>query len=265
MGPTSIVHAGEAGLTTVVEGMAKMREALPDSIREAADRRLGGESALGKGVLAMVDTVAEESAKAKATKATQAAEAASARAATSAALEKRALALAATTEAAAKEPRGRGGRLLLGGLALSAAVGGAYFVWRRRQQAASAHLSGEGEWGAPSTATAAGAAGPVAPFMAGVADEQSPDVVDDDFAHEVDEAADEIAAEIVDSIEVPGERAHGHVDDAPEPAEPFVPGVADEQSPDVVDEQFAREVDEAADEFASAVVDAVESSDGKDA
>ena len=62
MGPTSMVHAGEAGLTTVVEGMAKMREALPDSIREAADRRLGADSTLGKGVLAMVDTVAEESA-----------------------------------------------------------------------------------------------------------------------------------------------------------------------------------------------------------
>ena len=101
--------------------------------------------------------------------------------------------------------------------------------------------------------------------MAGVADEQSPDVVDEDFAHEVDEAADEIAAEVVDAIEVPGEAAHGHVDDAPEPAEPFVPGVADEQSPDVVDEQFAREVDEAADEIASAVVDAVEAPEGKDA
>ncbi len=261
MGPTSIVHAGEAGLTTVVEGMAKMREALPDGIREAADRRLGADSALGKGVLAMVDTVAEESAKAKAEKATHAAEVASARAATAADLEKRALALVATTEAAAKETRGRGGKILLGGLALGAAAGGAYFVWRRRQAAAAAHLSGEGEWGAPTSAPAS----PVTPFMAGVADEQSPDVVDEDFAHEVDAAADEFAAEVVDAIEVPGEAAHEHVEDAPEPAEPFVPGVADEQSPDVVDEDFAHEVDEVADAISTAVVDAVEAPEGKDA
>jgi hypothetical protein len=256
MGPTSIVHAGEAGLTTVVEGMAKVREVLPDGLREAADRRLGGESALGKGVLAMVDTVAEESAKAKAAKATQAAEAATARAATAADLEKRALAIVATTEAAAKEPRGRGGRILLGGLALGAAAGGAYFVWRRRQAAAEAHLSGEGAWGSPPAA---------APFMPGVADEQSPDVVDDKFAEEIDQAADELAAEVVDAIDVPGEGAHGEVDAAPEPAEPFMPGVADEQSPDVVDEDFAHQVDEAADEIASAVVDAVEAPEGKGA
>ncbi len=146
-------------------------------------------------------------------------------------------------------------------LMISAAVllaaGGGYLVWRRRQAAAEAHLSGEGEWGsapaAPST---------VSPFVAGVADEQSPDVVDETFAHEIDEAADEIAAEVVDAIEVPGEAAHEHVHDAPEPAEPFVPGVADEQSPDAVDETFAHEIDEVADEIAAEVVEGIETPEG---
>jgi len=36
-----------------------------------------------------------------------------------------------------------------------------------------------------------------------VADEQSPDVVDDDFAAQVDSAADDIAGAVVDAIETP--------------------------------------------------------------
>ena len=249
-----MVQAGEAGLTSVVEGMAKMREAVPDSIREAADRRLGGDSALGKGVLAMVDTVAEESAKAKVAKAAVAAEAA-------AIAKRHAAALAESAESAAQEVRGgrgRAGKLVIGGLAVTAAAGGAYFVWKRRQASAQAHLSGEEEWG-----TAPAAAAKVPEFTPGMADVQSPDVVDEEFAHEVDEAADELAAEVVEAIEVPGDAAHDHVQDAPEPAEPFVPGVADEQSPDVVDDGFAAQVDSAADDIAGAVVDAIESPEGK--
>ncbi len=83
------------------------------------------------------------------------------------------------------------------------------------------------------------------------------------FAHEVDEVADEIAAEVVDAIEVPADAAHRHVEDAPEPAAPFVPGVADEQSPDVVDETFAHEIDEVADEIAAEVVEGIETPEGK--
>jgi hypothetical protein len=253
-----MVHAGEAGLTSVVEGMAKVRGALPDSIRDAADRKLGADSTLGKGVLAMVDTVAEESAKAKATKVTLAEEAKAARAAAAVVAEEKALALVEAADSAARESRGRGGKVLLGGVALAAAAGGAYFVWKRRKASAQAHLTGEGEWAAPP-----GSQAPAPEFVPGMADTQSPDVVDEEFAHEVDEAADELAAEVVDSIEVPGEASHGHVEDAPEPAEPFVPGVADEQSPDVVDDDFAAQVDSAADDIAGAVVDAIETPEGK--
>jgi hypothetical protein len=161
-------------------------------------------------------------------------------------------------QAAASLRRSSRKPLIIGAVVLVAA-GGGYMVWKRRQAAAEAHLTGEGEWGAPTSP----AASTVSPFMPGVADEQSPDVVDEEFAAEVDDAADEFATEVVDSIEVPADAAHRHVEDAPEPAEPFVPGVADEQSPDVVDEGFAAEVDEAADELATAVVDAIETPEGK--
>jgi hypothetical protein len=256
MGPSSIVHAGEAGLTTVVEGMAKVREALPDSIREAADRRLGADSTLGKGVLAMVDTVAEESAKAKAAAAVMAEEAAAAKAAAAVVAEERALALAEAVESASAQPRGRGGKVLLGGLALAAAAGGAYFVWKKRQASAQSHLTGEDQWGAPPAAPA-----PESEFVPGMADTQSPDVVDEEFAHEVDEAADVLATEVVDAIHVPAEAAD--LEDAPKPAEPFVPGVADEQSPDVVDDDFAAQVDSVADQIAGSVVEAIETPGGK--
>ena len=254
MVPTRMIHAGEAGLTSVVEGIAKVREALPDSIREAADRRLGADSTLGKGVLAMVDTVAEESARAKAGVAELAQEVA---AADPAAAEGRAVALAGAAGAVAKKSRGPVRKILLGGVVLGAASASAYVVWKRRQAAAAAHLSGETEW---ATATAAPSA---ATFQPGVADAQSPDAVDDTFAHEIDEAADEIAAEVVDGIEAAGEGAHGHVHEAPEPAEPFVPGVADEQSPDAVDETFAHEIDEVADEIAAEVVEGIETPEGR--
>ncbi len=94
-----------------------------------------------------------------------------------------------------------------------------------------------------------------------MADTQSPDVVDEVFAHEVDEAADTLAAEVVDGIDVAADAAD--LEDAPKPAEPFVPGVADEQSPDVVDDDFAAQVDSVADEIAGSVVDAIETPQGK--
>jgi hypothetical protein len=163
-----------------------------------------------------------------------------------------------SAEQAAASLRRSSKKPLLIGAAVLVAAGGGYLVWRRRQAAAAAHLTGEDEWGAPPAAPAT-----VSEFVPGMADVQSPDVVDEGFAHEVDEAADELAAEVVDAIEVPGDAAHEHVHDAPEPAEPFVPGVADEQSPDVVDDDFAAQVDSAADDIAGAVVDAIETPEGK--
>ncbi len=100
-----------------------------------------------------------------------------------------------------------------------------------------------------------------AEFVPGMADTQSPDVVDEEFAHEVDEAADELAAEVVEGIEVDADATD--LEDAPKPAEPFVPGVADEQSPDVVDGDFAAQVDSVADQIAGSVVDAIETPEGK--
>ena len=178
MGPTSIIHAGEAGLTSVVEGMAKARGALPDNIREAADRKLGADSTLGKGVLAMVDTVAEESAKAKATKAALAVEAAAASTAVAAAADERALALVEAADSAAKESRGRGGKVLLGGLALGAAAAGAYLVWRRRQQAAIESLSGEGQWAPAGGGTVSDLSAKMSSAASEVA-EQVPDAASD--------------------------------------------------------------------------------------
>lgn len=158
--------------------------------------------------------------------------------------------------------------LIIAAAALAAAGAGLYF-WKRRQAAAAAHLSGDTEWATasgahPSSGAYPAAAAPAAAstFQPGVADEQSPDAVDEEFAHEVDEAADELAEEIVDAIEVPADAAHRHVEEAPGPAAPFVAGVADEQSPDAEDAGFAAEVDSAADQIATSVVDAIEPPEG---
>ncbi|MCU0294180.1 MAG: hypothetical protein MUF10_19715 [Thermoanaerobaculaceae bacterium] len=163
-----------------------------------------------------------------------------------------------SAEQAATSLRRSSKKPLIISAAVLVAAGGGYLVWKRRQASAQAHLSGEGEWG-----TAPAAPAKVPEFTPGMADVQSPDVVDEEFAHDVDEAADELAAEVVEAIEVPAEHGHAHLADAPEPAEPFVPGVADEQSPDVVDDAFAAQVDGVADDIAGAVVDAIESPEGK--
>jgi len=161
-----------------------------------------------------------------------------------------------SAEQAAASQRRSSKKPLIIGVAVLAAAGGAYFVWKKRQASAQSHLTGEDQWGAPP------ASPPTAPeFVPGMADTQSPDVVDEEFAHEVDEAADTLAAEVVEGIESAADAAD--LEDAPKPAEPFVPGVADEQSPDVVDDDFAAQVDSVADEIAGSVVDAIETPEGK--
>jgi hypothetical protein len=103
-----------------------------------------------------------------------------------------------SAEQAAASLRRSSRKPLMVGAALLLAAGGGYLVWKRRQAAAEAHLSGEGEWGTAPTAAAT-----VVPFEPGVADEQSPDVVDEELAAEIDQVADEIAAEVVEAIETP--------------------------------------------------------------
>ena len=232
MGPTSMVHAGEAGLTSVVEGMAKVREALPDSIREAADRKLGADSTLGKGVLAMVDTVAEESAKAKATKAALAVEAAAASTAVAAAAEEKALALVEAADSAAKESRGRGGKVLLGGLALGAAAAGAYLVWRRRQQAAVESLSGEAQWAPAGGGTVSDLSAKMSSAASEVA-EQVPDAASD-AVEKVSDSASDVADQASDAAADAGDAA----------------------------KSFNDQIDEVADSMATDVVDAIETPEG---
>jgi len=232
MGPTSIVHASEAGLTSVVEGMAKVREALPDGIREAADRKLGADSTLGKGVLAMVDTVAEESAKAKATKAALAVEAAAASTAVAAAADEKALALVEAADSAAKESRGRGGKVLLGGLALGAAAAGAYLMWRRRQQAATESLSGEGQWASSGGGTVSDLTEKLSSAASDVA-EQVPDAASD-VVDQVSDAASDVADQAADAAADAGDSA----------------------------KSFNEQIDEVADSMATDVVDAIETPEG---
>ena len=243
MGPTSMVHAGEAGLTSVVEGMAKVREALPDSIREAADRKLGADSTLGKGVLAMVDTVAEESAKAKATKAALAVEAAAASTAVAAAAEEKALALVEAADSAAKESRGRGGKVLLGGLALGAAAAGAYLVWRRRQQAAVESLSGEAQWAPASGGTVS------------------------DLSAKMSSAASEVAEQVPDAASDAVEQVSDTASDVADRASDTASDVADQASDAAADagdaaKSFNDQIDEVADSMATDVVDAIETPEG---
>ena len=202
----SIVHAGETGLVSVVEGVARVHDALPENIREVADRKLGAETTLGKGVRAMVDTVVEESAKARVAKSAAAAEIAAVRAMDAAALEEKVLELTDGAQEQAGRTRGPARKILIGAAALGAAAGGAYFVWRRRRAAADEHLSGEDEWGAT---PAAG--------------ESRSGAVDDTMAREIDEVADEMTTAVVEAIEVDGEDLPADVSQAPEPAAAVLP------------------------------------------
>lgn len=160
--------------------------------------------------------------------------------------------LAAASAVVIPAARRRGTRrALVGVVALGAAAGAGYLLWRKRQQAMSDELSGVSPWAGTEEA------GPESEeFMAGMADLDNPDVVDEQFAKEVDEVADELAEDLVAAVEVPGE---SHDEDVPpQPEEPFEPGMADLDSPDVVDEEFATQVDAEADQFAANLVDAVE-------
>jgi len=229
MSATSIVRAGEAGLVTVVEGVAKVHDALPENFREVADRKLGADTTLGKGVKAMVDTVVEESAKARVAKSAVAAEIAAVRAMDAAELEEKVLALTDEAQEQAGRTRGPARRILLGGALVGAAAGGAYFVWRRRRAAADEHLSGEGQWGATPAA-----------------EESRSGAVDDAMAREIDEVADAMAASVIEAIEVDGDDGPAHVSQAPEPAAAVLPETDADQGAGEAAEAAQAVVDEAA-------------------
>ncbi|MCU0284512.1 MAG: hypothetical protein MUD13_11565 [Candidatus Nanopelagicales bacterium] len=157
---------------------------------------------------------------------------------------------------------GSGGRVLkaaVGVLAVAAAAGGTYYVWSKRKAAARASLTGEEPWatGHPAGAEVFDHAAAAAAFQPGMADTQSPDVVDEQFAREVDAEADQLAEEIVTAVEGP----HGVAEPVAED-EPFEAGMAADQSPDTIDPGFAAEVDAAADQFAGDIVEAVEEPKG---
>jgi len=125
------------------------------------------------------------------------------------------------------------GRVVVATLALGALAGAGYAVYRRRRATPA-------EAWPPPDATE---------FQPGVADVDSPDVVDEQFAGEVDAVAEELAEDFV---------AAAAADAEAEPEGDFQPGMADTESPDVVDDDFAREVDAVADEIAGDIVDKIE-------
>ena len=255
---STVRAASEAGLVAVGEGVATFREALPEQTRIRAEEALGGSSPMRRSMVALVETAAERAEQA-ARRASERLEEARAEAADpvasgtgvpadvpSHAIDRTASAVIAK-EAAVQGSQSRGTfwKMALAVVAVSAAAGAGYAVYAKRRAAAREHLAGEGEWGTQP----AGAAG----FVPGMADTQSPDVVDEDFGKEVDAVAEELAEEFVEAVEGPPEE-----ESEATPAEHFEPGMADTQSPDVVDDQFAKEVDAAADEIAQDIVDAIE-------
>jgi hypothetical protein len=221
-------------LAAATDALAKVREAVPGRLLEKAEQ---GE--LGGPVRGLLHAVLGEEPD------TASADGTGHEAAPAALAESAAASVAAVKEAAMSEARS-GGRVLraaVGVLLVGAAVGGGYYVWRKRQAAAEAHLAGEAAWGAAPEAPA--------PFMAGMADTQSPDVVDEQFAAEVDAEAAQFADELVHAVETPEPQA-------PEAAERFEEGMAATQSPETVDEQFAAEIDAAADSLADSIVEGIE-------
>jgi hypothetical protein len=215
---------GEAGLSAVVEGIAKVKEAIPEEAMAKAEE--AKESPLAKQVMGLVTAAAAQSevareraseaavvARERASgaavvareRAAEAAEVASRRAAEAAAVAREKAADAAT---AARERA-----------ADAAREGSALVDSAKEADVASAHS--RGMWGKVALGTvvvgaAAGAGyafirrrGAAAqapdeaegPFEPGVADEQSPDAEDEDLAREIDEAADDLAEEIVEAVE----------------------------------------------------------------
>ena len=254
---STVRAASEAGLVALGEGVATFREALPEQTRSHAEEALGG-SPLRQGLVALVETAAERAERVSRSVAERLEEAraqadagtgqAPAPAAVGPVVDRHTAAQSVVTKEAAVEQstsRGTFWKMALAVVAVGAAAGAGYTVYVKRKAAAREHLAGEGEWGTQP----AGAAG----FVAGMADTQSPDVVDEDFGKEVDAVAEELAEEFVEAVEGPPEEEP----EAP-PAEHFEPGMADTQSPDVVDDEFAKEIDAAADEIAQDIVDAIE-------
>ena len=138
-------------------------------------------------------------------------------------------------------------KLALAVVGIGAAAGAGYALYTRRRAAERRRAQEQGD----------SFAAPAPAFVPGMADTQSPDVVDEHFAEEVDAVAEELAEDLVEAVEGPLD--HG---DEPAPAEHFEPGMADTESPDVEDEEFARQVDAVADEFAKDIVEAVEEPKG---
>lgn len=249
--------ASEAGVVAVGEGVATFREALPEQTRHHAEEALGGSSPLRRSMVALVETAAERAEQAgrrvavrlEGAREAAAQEPGGAAQAPIVVVESERAAPAAVAKEAVVDrarPQGTYWKMALAVVAIGAAAGAGYAVYAKRKAAAREHLSGEGQWGDTQPAGAAG-------FVPGMADTQSPDAVDEAFAHDVDEAADALAEDIVEAVEGPIEH-----EAAAAPVEHFEPGMADTESPDVEDEEFGRQVDAVADEFAKDIVDAVE-------
>jgi hypothetical protein len=234
--------ASEAGLVAVTEGLTTFREALPEQTRAHAEAALGGTSPVRRAAVTLA-AVAAEKAEVVGRRAADRMEAARADVTNREAA--RAVVAKEVVVEESKKSRGSVLKMGLAVVAIGVAAGAGYAVYAKRRATAREHLSGEGEWG--SAAASAGS------FVPGMADTQSPDAVDETFAHDVDEAADALADEIVEAVEGPIEH-----EAAATPDEHFEPGMADTESPDVEDEEFAKQVDAVADEFAKDIVDAVE-------
>lgn len=252
--------ASEAGLVAVTEGFAAFREALPEETRAHAEQVLGGASPTRRRAVALAEGAVEraEEAGRRAAHRLEAARAQAQQRAEDIAQDAggptspvgvvaEAARAAVVKEAVVEESRSGGNvwKMALAVVAIGAAAGAGYAVYAKRTSAARKAAESEGDW----SAAPAAAGG----FVPGMADTQSPDVVDEAFARDVDAAADELAEDFVEAVE-------GPLDEAAEaaPAEPFQPGMADTQSPDVVDDDFAAQVDAVADELAGDIIDAIE-------
>jgi hypothetical protein len=252
--------ASEAGLVAVTEGFAAFREALPEETRAHAEQALGGASPVRRRAVALAE-VAVDRAEDASRRAAHRFEAArvqlqqraddisgDAEGATSpTSVVDEAASAVVVKEAVVEESRSGGSfwKMALAVVAIGAAAGAGYAVYAKRRSAARKGADTEGDWSAPPAAAGG--------FVPGMADTQSPDVVDEAFARDVDAAADELAEDIVEAVE-------GPLDEGVEaaPGEHFEPGMADTQSPDVVDDDFAAQVDAVAEEMAGDIIDAIE-------
>lgn len=145
MAAKDIMAASETGLAAVAGSVAKAHQTLPDNVRDAADRRLGAESPLGKGVLSVVDTIAEEAAKARLAGSAAAAEIAAVREMDTDELTEKVAALGEKAKKrvsrlqlpgkSKKKSRMPGTKVVLGAVVLAAAAGGAVLAWRRKSAA----------------------------------------------------------------------------------------------------------------------------------